>query len=205
VVNKLYWKGQPTISFIYFSMTGHTIFDIIVLYCIVWRGRYANRGRLRRVGKVGGLRGTAMDPQSGSSKPREPEEQVLPPSEQLLKRIDELEVSHAYLKEEMAKLLDSHEAEAEATAEAEAEAEAESKAEAAVGAAAGTGTLNSQPRPFNRKSSELRSYSPGRAQYESSQRSHRVASSSLPQRSHSVSPQRLKWRSRTEKMDTPRL
>lgn len=129
-----------------------------------------------------------MDPQSGSSKPREPEEQVLPPSEQLLKRIDELEVSHAYLKEEMAKLLDSHEAEAEATAEAEAEAE--TKAEAAAGAAAGTGTLNSQPRPFNRKSSELRSYSPGRAQYESSQRSHRVASSSLPQRSHSVSPQR---------------
>ena len=59
-----------------------------------------------------------MDPQSGSSKPREPEEQVLPPSEQLLKRIDELEVSHAYLKEEMAKLLDSHEAKAEATTKA---------------------------------------------------------------------------------------
>lgn len=130
-----------------------------------------------------------MDPQSGSSKPREPERQVLPPSEQLLKRIDELEVSHAHLKEEMAKLLDGHEAEAGAAAEAEAEAEIEAEAAAGAGAGAGTGTgtLISQPRP-----GELRSYSPGRVQYESSQRSHRVASSSLPQRSHSVSPRRTR-------------
>lgn len=126
-----------------------------------------------------------MDPQSCSSQPREPEAQVLPPSELLLKRIDELEVSHAHLKEEMAKLLDCHEAEAEAVAEAAAEAEVE--AEITAEAAAGAGTLKSQPRP-----GELRSYSPGRAHYESSQRSHRVASSSLPQRSHSVSPQRTR-------------
>lgn len=137
-----------------------------------------------------------MDPQSGSPRSREPEAQVLPPSELLLRRIDELEVSHAHLKEEMAKLIDSQEAGAEAAAEAEAEAaaeaEAEAEAETEAEAAAGTVALYSQTRPFSRKSSELRSYSPGRAQYESSQRSHRVASSSLPQRSHSVSPQRTR-------------
>lgn len=131
-----------------------------------------------------------MDPQSGYSKPREPEAQVLPPSEQLLKRIDELEVSHAHLKEEMAKLLDCHEAEVEAAAEAKTEAEAEAATKA--GGSASTGTFDSQPRPLNRNSGELRSYSPGRSQYESSQWSHRVASSSLSQRSHPVSPKRTR-------------
>lgn len=60
-------------------------------------------------------------------------------------------------------------------------------AEAEAAAFAGIGTLISLPCP-----SELRSYSVGRAQCESSERSQRVLSSSFSHLSHSISPQRTR-------------
>eukprot|EP01018_Ginkgo_biloba_P011025 Gb_38813 [translate_table: standard] len=101
--------------------------------------------------------------------------EALPPSEELLKRINELEVSHAHLKEEMIKLLD--------TQQPELEVEADSVPSSSQ-------PQSFQPQPCDRSPVDLRRGSPERARFESGKRGHKLVSS--PQRSHSVSPQRTR-------------
>ncbi|XP_057859089.2 serine/threonine-protein kinase ppk1 isoform X2 [Cryptomeria japonica] len=100
---------------------------------------------------------------------------LTPLSEQLLQRINELEVSHAHLKEEMSKLLGCNTPGLEEGSKLDSSAAAE-------------------PRPLLHSSSSVksrRSSTPDRPRHDSvQQRGHRLPPSA--QRSHSVSPQRTR-------------